>query len=129
MEDKTGVEDQCGNKQGHYQRFEGRAICRRFQRFFYPDRNVNAHPGDENRKDELDFSNRFLKYANEAVLPFYVLHQTVIVVIGYFIKDWGWAVFPKYVFLVTMSFVVIMALYEFALKRVRFLRYVFGMKG
>jgi hypothetical protein len=43
----------------------------------------------------LNFSNRFLKYANEAVLPFYILHQTVIVVIGYFIKDWKWAVFPK----------------------------------
>jgi hypothetical protein len=35
----------------------------------------------------LDFSNGFLKYANEAVLPFYILHQTVMVSIGYFIRD------------------------------------------
>jgi glucan biosynthesis protein C len=33
----------------------------------------------------LNFSNRILRYANEAVLPFYILHQTVTVVVGYFI--------------------------------------------
>ena len=77
----------------------------------------------------LNFSNRFLKYANEAVLPFYILHQTVIVVIGYFIRDWDWAVFPKYLFLVVTSFTTIMILYEFAVRRVNFLRYLFGMKG
>jgi peptidoglycan/LPS O-acetylase OafA/YrhL len=77
----------------------------------------------------LDVSNGFLKYANEAVLPFYILHQTVIVVIGYFIADWQWAVLPKYLFLAGTSFVVIMALYEFAVKRVRVLRYLSGMKA
>jgi len=77
----------------------------------------------------LSSSNRVLKYANEAVLPFYILHQTVIVVIGYFVKDWHWAVFPKYLFLAVTSFIVIMALYEFAIKRVNILRYLFGMKG
>lgn len=35
----------------------------------------------------LNFNNGFLKYANEAVLPFYILHQTVIVTVGYFIRD------------------------------------------
>jgi len=76
----------------------------------------------------LDFSNGFLKYANEAVLPFYILHQTVIVVIGYFIADWRWTVFPKYLFLAGTSFIVIMILYEFAVKRVNLLRFLFGMK-
>jgi peptidoglycan/LPS O-acetylase OafA/YrhL len=77
----------------------------------------------------LNFSNRFLKYANEAVLPFYILHQTVIVVIGYYIRDWNLAVFPKYLFLAATSFAVIMVLYEFAVRRVNVLRYLFGMKG
>jgi surface polysaccharide O-acyltransferase-like enzyme len=76
----------------------------------------------------LNFNNRFLKYANEAVLPFYVFHQTVIVVIGYFIKDWTWAVFPKYLLLAAASFILIMVLYEFVVKRVNVLRYLFGMK-
>jgi len=77
----------------------------------------------------LNFSNSFLKYANEAVLPFYILHQTVIVIIGYFIKGWTWAILPKYFFLAATSFVVIMVLYEFIVKRVNALRYLFGMKG
>ncbi|MBI5417664.1 acyltransferase family protein [Candidatus Poribacteria bacterium] len=76
----------------------------------------------------LNFNNLFLKYANEAVLPFYILHQTVIVVIGYFIRNWNWAIFPKYLFLVTTSFIIIITLYEFAIKRVSILRYLFGMK-
>ena len=77
----------------------------------------------------LNFSNGFLKYANEGVLPFYILHQTVIVVIGYFIRDWAWAIFPKYLFLASTSFIMIMVLYEFIVKRVNALRYLFGMKG
>jgi len=77
----------------------------------------------------LNFHNRFLEYTNEAVLPFYILHQTVIVSIGYFIKDWTWEILPKYLFLVGTSFVVIMVLYEFVVKRVNFLRFLFGMKA
>jgi surface polysaccharide O-acyltransferase-like enzyme len=77
----------------------------------------------------LNFSNNFLKYANEAVLPFYILHQSVIVTIGFFIRDWQLAVFPKYLFLASVSFLIIMVLYEFVVKRVAFLRLIFGMKG
>ncbi len=77
----------------------------------------------------LNFNNRFLKYANEAVLPFYIMHHPVIIVIGYFIKDWKWAVFPKYLFMVATSFIIIVTFYEFAVKQVRTLRYLFGMKG
>lgn len=77
----------------------------------------------------LQFKNSFLEYANEAVLPFYILHQTVIVVIGYFIRDWQWAIMPKYLFLAGTSFVIILSLYEFLVKRINILRYLFGMKG
>ena len=37
----------------------------------------------------LNFSNAFLAHAREAVLPFYVLHQTVIVVIGFLLIPWN----------------------------------------
>ena len=76
----------------------------------------------------LNYNNLFLKYANEAVLPFYILHQTVIVIIGFFIANWTLAIFPKYLFLATISFVVIMALYELLVKRFTVLRFLFGMK-
>ena len=76
----------------------------------------------------LNFNNDLLKYANEAVLPFYILHQTVIVIIGFFIANWALAVFPKYLLLATTSFIVIMILYEFLVKRINVLRFLFGMK-
>ena len=77
----------------------------------------------------LNFTNGFLRYANQAVLPFYILHQSVIVVIGFFIRDWAWPVFPKYLFLVAVSFAIIMLLYEFLVRRIGLLRTLFGMKA
>jgi len=77
----------------------------------------------------LTFSNGFLKYANQAVLPFYILHQSVIVVAGFFIREWTWAVLPKYLFLAAVSFAAIMLLYEFLVRRVGVLRTLFGMKA
>ena len=77
----------------------------------------------------MNFSNHFQNYANKAVLPFYIMHQTIIVVIGYFIVDWNLAVFPKYLFMMATSLIIIMVLYEFLVRRVNFLRLLFGMKG
>ena len=77
----------------------------------------------------LNFNNGFLNYTNQAVLPFYILHQTVIVTVGFFIRDWELAVFPKYLFLASVSLIIIMVLYEFLVKRINVLRFLFGMKG
>ncbi|HAV77665.1 MAG TPA: hypothetical protein DCX53_09970 [Anaerolineae bacterium] len=77
----------------------------------------------------LNFNNRFLNYANEAVLPFYILHQTVIVTLGFFIADWNIVAFPKFLFMIMVNFAVIMFIYEFVVKRIGALRYLFGMKG
>ena len=76
----------------------------------------------------LNFNNGILKYAREAVLPFYILHQTVIVVIGFYIADWEARVAVKYLTLSTLSFIVIIAAYDLLIKRVKALRFLFGMK-
>ncbi len=76
----------------------------------------------------LRFTNRFLRYANEAVLPFYILHQTVIVVIGFSIRTWDLPLAIKYPLLMITSFAVIMALYELLVRRVGVLRLLFGMR-
>lgn len=76
----------------------------------------------------LDIDNRALKYANEAVLPFYILHQTVIVTIGFYIADWNAGVMVKYLLLSTSSFIVILALYDLMVRRANVLRFLFGMK-
>ncbi|UCE40669.1 MAG: acyltransferase family protein [Candidatus Aminicenantes bacterium] len=76
----------------------------------------------------LTFRNRLLKYGNVAVLPFYILHQSVIVVFGFFFLEWNTAVMPKYLVLSTVSFITIMLVYEFCVKRLGLLRFLFGMK-
>jgi glucans biosynthesis protein C len=80
------------------------------------------------RKSILNRNARFLSYANEAVLPFYILHQTVIIVIGYYIVQWDTGVGLKYLAISTASFIVIMLIYEILVKRFNVLRFLFGMK-
>ncbi|MFC2038238.1 acyltransferase family protein [Chloroflexota bacterium] len=76
----------------------------------------------------LNFNNRFLAYSNEAVLPFYILHQTVIIVIGFFVTQTGMAIGPKYLITASVSFIVIMAVYELLVRRINILRFLFGMR-
>jgi glucan biosynthesis protein C len=76
----------------------------------------------------LTFTNPFLKYANEAVLPFYIMHQTVLLIIGYFVVQWQVPDFAKWVIIASTSFAIIMVLYEFLVRRVNVLRFLFGMK-
>lgn len=76
----------------------------------------------------LNFNNRFLSYANEAVLPFYILHQTIILVVGWFVITWDVSILPKYLIIIVVSFVLIMALYELLIRHLSSLRFLFGMR-
>jgi peptidoglycan/LPS O-acetylase OafA/YrhL len=76
----------------------------------------------------LMFSNRFVRYANEAVLPFYVLHQTIILLVGYFVVCWAVPDLIKFVTIGVISFVLIAGIYEFGIRRFNFMRFLFGMK-
>ena len=76
----------------------------------------------------LNFNNRFLGYANDAVLPVYILHQTVIIIIGFFVVQWSIGIAPKYFIITTSSFIAIMAIYELLVRRINILRFLFGMR-
>jgi peptidoglycan/LPS O-acetylase OafA/YrhL len=76
----------------------------------------------------LGFTNPFLKYANEAVLPFYILHQTVLLLVGYFVLQWQIPSFAQWLLIATASFAIIMFVYEFLVRRNNVLRFLFGMK-
>jgi peptidoglycan/LPS O-acetylase OafA/YrhL len=77
---------------------------------------------------QLSFGHHLLAYANRAVLPFYVLHQPVIVILGYYLAHWRAGVALKFAVIASTSFVVIVALYELAIRRSDVLRLLFGMK-
>jgi glucan biosynthesis protein C len=76
----------------------------------------------------LNGNSRFLKYANEAVLPFYMLHQTVIIVIGFYVVQWSSGVGIKYLVVSSTSFIIIMAIYELLIRRFNIVRFLFGMR-
>jgi glucan biosynthesis protein C len=76
----------------------------------------------------LNRNNRFLSYANEAVLPFYILHQTIIISIGFYVVQWNTGVGLKYLTISATSFIAIMLIYELLVRRINVLRFLFGMR-
>ncbi len=83
----------------------------------------------------LGFSMRFLAFdrpllqsANEGVMPFYILHQTVLLFIGYFVMTWEIHDAAKWVIVFISSFIVIISLYTLIIRKFEFLRFLFGMK-
>jgi peptidoglycan/LPS O-acetylase OafA/YrhL len=77
----------------------------------------------------LDFSNRWLHYGQEAILPFFVFHQPVIMVIAFFVVQWDLGILPKLLVVLPGSFVATVALYELVIRRIGPLRAMFGMKS
>ena len=77
----------------------------------------------------LTANHRLLPYANEAVLPFYILHQPVILVIGYFIIPLSLSILAKYLIIVPLAFGITLGLYEYGIRRVNPMRRVFGLKA
>lgn len=79
-------------------------------------------------KRYLNFNDSVLKYATEGVIAFYILHQTVIQIVGYFISGWNIGILSKFFILSVISFFVIMALYEHIVRRNNVIRFLFGIK-
>jgi glucan biosynthesis protein C len=76
----------------------------------------------------LSFRSKVLEYCNEAVLPFYILHQTFILLVGWYIVRWNTAIITKFLVISVISFVLIAATYELLIRRFNFIRFVFGMR-
>lgn len=76
----------------------------------------------------LSFNHRMLAYGNAALLPFYILHQTVILGVGWFIIPLDWSILLKLPVISIISFVLIMIPYELLIKRLNVLRFLFGMR-
>ena len=77
----------------------------------------------------LDFSNKWLQYGQEAVLPSFLLHQPVIMAIAFYVVQWDAGIPVKLVTVVLGSFAVTLAIYELVIRRVGPLRTLFGMKA
>lgn len=76
----------------------------------------------------LNQPGRTLPYCNEAVLPFYILHQTVLLCVGWFVISWDIGMVPKFLIIAVSSFVLIMILYEVLVRHFNVMRFLFGMR-
>lgn len=76
----------------------------------------------------LSFSSPFLGYANRAVLPFYILHQPVLLCVGFFVVLWKIPDLLKYMAIAIPAFILVLGLYEFIVRRFNPFRLMFGMK-
>lgn len=76
----------------------------------------------------LNRPGKLLAYCNRAVYPFYILHQTVILLGAYFIRDLPWGFWTKTILLGAGTFAVCLMLYHFVILRTPLIHPVFGLK-
>jgi len=76
----------------------------------------------------LNRKSKILSYANEAVYPFYILHQTIMIGIAYYLIDLNWSLPIKYCLMVVGTFIFSWFLYEFLIRRRKYIRPFFGLK-
>tara|TARA_R110000868_G_scaffold103912_4_gene285916 strand:+ start:2888 stop:3994 length:1107 start_codon:yes stop_codon:yes gene_type:complete len=69
-----------------------------------------------------------LTKSNEAIYPFYILHQTIIIVLGYYIIQFDINILFKIVLLICTSFPLIFIIYRFLIYPFKISRILFGMK-
>ncbi len=76
----------------------------------------------------LNSRNRWLDYGQEAIVPFFLFHQPVIIAIAYFVVQRDASILAKLLTVVLSSFGVTLGLYELLIRRVGRLRALLGMK-
>jgi glucans biosynthesis protein C len=76
----------------------------------------------------LNFDHPWRKQLNEGVYPFYILHQTVIIMIGFQVLRWNLGLWTGFWVLSTLSFISCVGLYWFLIRPFRLMRFLFGLK-
>ncbi|MBC9930062.1 acyltransferase family protein [Chitinophaga qingshengii] len=79
-------------------------------------------------KRYLNRKSRVLTYANEAVYPFYILHQTVIVILTFYLANLQEDIGLKFIFTVLVTFMISMSIFHVLIRPYGLMRLLFGMK-
>jgi glucans biosynthesis protein C len=80
-------------------------------------------------KHALDRPFRWLPYANEAVLPWYMLHQSLTVVLAYWLLPHGLGPLLEPLLVIGGTVLGCLLLHELLIRRSPVLRYLFGLKA
>lgn len=76
----------------------------------------------------LNFPSRVQSYLGEASYPFYILHQTVIVITGFYVAQRQTGVPVKFLTILLTSLVATALVYDLLVKRTNITRFLFGMR-
>jgi len=80
-------------------------------------------------KKYLNYKLKVLDYLNQAVYPFYILHQTVIVVLTYYIvQTQNESILSKYIYTVGITLFITVGIYHLLIRPYALPRFLFGMK-
>lgn len=79
-------------------------------------------------KKYIDRPHRIHGYVNQGIYPFYILHQTVIVILAYYVVRVEESILAKYLFIVAVTFVLCMFIYHILIRPYNITRILFGMK-
>ena len=79
-------------------------------------------------KRYLNKTHRIQNYINEAIYPFYILHQTVIVIVVFYVIKSTDPVLNKFLFTFITSFILVMCIYHLFIRPYALTRFLFGMK-
>ncbi len=71
--------------------------------------------------------NKIINHLSEIALPFYIFHQTIIIVLAYFIIPWNASILIKYLTISSISLLLTIVLCEL-IKTNKVTRFMFGMK-
>lgn len=76
----------------------------------------------------LNVSNKVIVYSNEAVLPFYVVHYPVIMVMTFLTFAWNIPLGIHFLLDTTMALLATLVIYDLCIRRINVSRWLFGMK-
>lgn len=76
----------------------------------------------------LNKAHPILHYVNEGLYPFYILHQTVIISIGYYVCRLDWSIAAKYWTIAGLTLISCIGLYMLIIRPFNLMRVLFGLK-
>jgi hypothetical protein len=76
----------------------------------------------------MDFSNRVTAYLSESILPFYVIHHPVVVLVASVVIALQLGVWPKFAMIAGIALTLALLLYELLVRRWALTRFVFGLR-
>ena len=76
----------------------------------------------------LNKPHRWLAHITEGLYPFYILHQTVIIWIGYYVCQWDWSIAAKFWTVSLLTLVSCLAFYFAFIRPFNVMRLLFGLK-